>query len=205
MKYYYTYKITLLKGSLAGHYYFGQHTTSNLNDGYAGSGRKITDYYKKYGKIEHQTYIKEIIAFYNNLDELNNAEAELIGDKYDTDNMCLNLKAGGNRSLLSAESVKLFSEVKKGNNHPMYGKHHSEETRHKMSEAKKGDKNYLYGKHLSEETKKKLSESHKGRVTWIKGKHLSEEARQKKSISMKGKNKGKHRVYNEDHTKYLYE
>lgn len=35
-KFYYTYKITLLKGSLAGHYYYGQHRTSNLNDGYAG-------------------------------------------------------------------------------------------------------------------------------------------------------------------------
>ena len=58
----YTYKITLLNGSLAGHYYFGQHSTDDLNDGYAGSGRLVTDYYKKYGKIEHQTYIKEIIA-----------------------------------------------------------------------------------------------------------------------------------------------
>lgn len=66
-KYIYTYKITCLKGSLAGHYYFDQHRTNNINDGYIGSGRIIGDYYKKYGKIEHQTYIKEIIAFYNSI------------------------------------------------------------------------------------------------------------------------------------------
>ena len=31
-KYFYTYKITLLKGSLAGKYYYGQHKTNRLNE-----------------------------------------------------------------------------------------------------------------------------------------------------------------------------
>lgn len=31
-KFYYTYNITILKGSIAGHYYYGQHRTNNLND-----------------------------------------------------------------------------------------------------------------------------------------------------------------------------
>lgn len=78
-KFYYTYKITLLNGSLAGHYYYGKHITDDLEDGYAGSGKIVKSYYKKYGKIEHQTYIKEIIAFYNNDEELNKAEKDLIG------------------------------------------------------------------------------------------------------------------------------
>ena len=59
-KFFYIYKITLIKGSFAGHYYFGQHRTNNLNDGYAGSGRILLNYYEKYGKIEGVTYVKEI-------------------------------------------------------------------------------------------------------------------------------------------------
>ena len=43
-----------------------------------------------------------------------------------------------------------------GENHPMYGKHHTEETKKKISEAKKG-------KTLSEETRKKMSEANKGK------------------------------------------
>lgn len=48
-----------------------------------------------------------------------------------------------------------MSESKKGENHPFFGKHHSEETRKKIGEAKKG-------KHLSAETRKKMSEARKG-------------------------------------------
>ena len=47
----------------------------------------------------------------------------------------------------------------KGEKHPMYGKHHSEETRKKISEATKGENNPFYGKHHTEETKKKISEA----------------------------------------------
>ena len=38
----------------------------------------------------------------------------------------------------SLESRKRMSEVKKGENHPLYGKHHSLESRKRMSEAHKG-------------------------------------------------------------------
>lgn len=51
-----------------------------------------------------------------------------------------------------------------GENHPMYGKNHSEETKQKISEARKeryyGENHPMYGKHHSEETKKKMSENH---------------------------------------------
>ena len=79
---------------------------------------------------------------------------------------------------------------KEGENHPLFGHHHSEETRRKMSEAKKG-------KHLSEEHRKKLSEAQKGKhhsdytrrkiSDAKKGKHHSEEHRKKMSESHKGK------------------
>lgn len=184
MKYYYTYKITLLKGSLAGNYYFGQHITSDLNDNYAGSGRKVKDYYKKYGKIEGVTYVKQILAFYNNLDELNRAEFDLIADRYENDTRCLNLRAGGKQCGVSEETKLKMSNWHKGKISPNKGK---------ISPNR--------GKSPSIESRKKMSESHKG-------KQLSDEHKQKLSESHKGKSaniKGKHRIWNEDHTKFHYE
>lgn len=52
-------------------------------------------------------------------------------------------------------------------NNPMYGKHHTEESKAKMREAKLGvfvgENSPYYGKHLSEETRKKISEANKGK------------------------------------------
>ena len=47
-----------------------------------------------------------------------------------------------------------------GIHNPMFGKHHSEETKRKISEAMSGNKNHL-GKHHIEETRRKMSEAHK--------------------------------------------
>lgn len=96
MKFYYTYKIVLLKGSLAGKYYYGQHSTDDIRDHYAGSGKILQKYYKKYRAVEGVTYTKEILKFYNGPEELNQAENILIGDLWKTDPNCLNLKKGGN-------------------------------------------------------------------------------------------------------------
>ena len=64
---YYVYKITLLKGSLAGAYYIGQHRTKKMNDGYAGSGTILRNYYKVYGEKNGETYTKEIIRYCSEL------------------------------------------------------------------------------------------------------------------------------------------
>ena len=47
-----------------------------------------------------------------------------------------------------------------GIHNPMFGKHHSEETKRKISKTMRGNKNHL-GKHHSEETKRKISEANK--------------------------------------------
>lgn len=57
-----------------------------------------------------------------------------------------------------------------GNNHPMYGKKHTEETRLKISNSLKGKSSWNKGKSWGEETRKKISESGKGGVPWNKGK-----------------------------------
>lgn len=103
-----------------------------------------------------------------------------------------------------------------GENNPMYGKHHTEESKRKMSDSHKGKhlsdehKRHIgdshkgkyygrnspnYGKPLSEETKIKISKSLKGRTPWNKGeshpmfgKHHSEETKKKMSETHIGEN-----------------
>lgn len=101
---------------------------------------------------------------------------------------------------------------RKGENHPMWGKRHTEESKRKNSEANKiataGENNGMFGKHHSEETKKKIGDNQRG---WhhtdetkkvisnslkglLKGRKLSDETKRKISESRKGKkpwNKGK--------------
>ena len=53
--------------------------------------------------------------------------------------------------------------AKNRKDHPMEGKHHTEETKKKLSEANSGERHPNYGKHRSEETKKKISEGKRGK------------------------------------------
>lgn len=55
----------------------------------------------------------------------------------------------------SSAGVILFGE-----DHPMFGKHHREESKQKTSQATKGEKNPMYGKKLSEESIRKMVEGH---------------------------------------------
>ena len=80
----------------------------------------------------------------------------------------------------SEESRKKMSEKKKGENNPLFGKHHSAKTCKKISEANKG-------KHRSAEARKKMSESKKGENHPMFGKHHSEESRKKIAEANKGK------------------
>ena len=161
MKYYYAYKVQCTAVGLEDYYYYGKHETTNLNDGYKGSGVKLSEYYKQYPN----DYTFTILAFYSNKTELTTAEQKLIGDLWKNDQYCLNCTGGGSGSWAAAceylkgrplteETKRKISEVKKGK--PL-----TEETKHKLSEVKKG-------KHHSEETKRKRSESMKGKN---KGKH----------------------------------
>ena len=99
MRYHYIYKIILLKGKYQGYYYLGKHTTRDIDnlslDHYAGSGKIVRNYYNKYGKIEGETFKKEILEFNDSRESNNSREREIIGDLYKTDKLCLNLRNGG--------------------------------------------------------------------------------------------------------------
>ena len=61
------------------------------------------------------------------------------------------------------EWYKNHPEAMKGENHPMFGKHHTKETLQLQSDVKIGEKNPMYGKKHSEETKRKRKNIHKNR------------------------------------------
>lgn len=117
-KYYYLYKIT---NNINDHFYYGIHSTNNLNDKYMGSGKILQDAYKKYGK---QNFTKEIIKFYNSLEELSDAEKEIVTQELIDNPKCYNVSLGG--YFLTDESLELISKFnsknQKGKNNSQYGK-----------------------------------------------------------------------------------
>lgn len=129
----------------------------------------------------------EHIVLYDSLtSELANYfEKMLISDFNTTDNdYGYNHEEGGvgGYSVLSDVREKISDTLKDwyktpGNEHPMQGKHHTDETKQKMRQAK-------LGRHLSEEHKKKIGLSSRGRNI---GRKASEETRLKQSVAKKGK------------------
>lgn len=95
---------------------------------------------------------------------------------------------------LTDEHKRKISEAHKG-------KKHSKETKEKISNTiKKKPVRYWKDKNFSEEHRQKLSEANKGH-TYNRGRIHTEQARLNMSLGKKGK----HRVWNEEHTKYHYE
>ena len=89
IKYHYIYKITNKKNNK---FYFGMHSTYNLNDGYFGSGTLLWKSIKKYGKENHEI---EILEFHHSRKDLAKREKELVNESVVKDPQCLNLKEGG--------------------------------------------------------------------------------------------------------------
>lgn len=90
-KYNYFYKITNL---LNGHFYYGIHSTNNLDDGYMGSGHRLHRAYKKYGQ---ENFSKEILKFFETREELVGYEVEIVTDKLVQDENCYNIVLGGEK------------------------------------------------------------------------------------------------------------
>lgn len=169
--YYTVYKIT---NTLNGMFYIGKHATEDLNDSYMGSGTFLRRAQNKYG-IEN--FKKEILFIFDNEEEMNNKEAELVTEEFLKRPDVYNLNVGGfggwkyinehyHNNKNNHRRTGFVQYLDKGI-HPetIWLKNLSEEDyaeyRNKVSE---GVKRYLathppvwLGRHHSDETKKKLS------------------------------------------------
>lgn len=212
-RYKYCYKITCTSGSLKDHFYFGQHQTNNLDDGYKGRGRILTDYYKKYPN----DYIMEIISFCDTVDELDKLEYDLI-HPYLNDDMCLNLIDGGHVNRMSDKLKQKISERTKEamNNDEIRakcanggktnkGKKKPDGFGQKLSEYYSihggnclGKKLWPNGRSMSDTTKKNMSESAK--KAW---KQKTDEERERHSLTQTAKMIGRRVMNNGEKNKFI--
>lgn len=163
----YLYKTTCV---ITGRYYIGMHSTSNLDDGYMGSGLRLRRSIRKYGVENH---VKEILAFFETRELLIEAEKQAITPEMLTDTNCMNLMGGGKGGFISEEqqrhrsicAYKAFFEKMKNDDvfNLKYKESHSKGLKKSYDEGLR-EKKYFYdwnGKTHSEETKNKISETKK--------------------------------------------
>ena len=87
-KYHYFYKIT---NNINNKFYYGIHSTNNLNDGYMGSGKRLHYAYKKY---DIENFTKEILKFFNSRKEASDYEAEVVTETLVKKDDCYNVALG---------------------------------------------------------------------------------------------------------------
>lgn len=95
-KYHFIYKTTC---KVNGKFYYGMHSTDDLNDGYIGSGTHLWHAIKKYGR---ENFSIEILEFLPDRESLKKREAELITEDLLKDPMCMNLTLGGHGGFYAA-------------------------------------------------------------------------------------------------------
>lgn len=90
------------------------HSTSNLNDNYMGSGKRITESIKLYGIENHK---KEILEFLNDLKSLKKREKDIVNRNLLNDIKCLNINIGGSGSWHASNQNSNLQRLKgaKGN------------------------------------------------------------------------------------------
>lgn len=88
-KFYYLYQITNI---INGKIYVGVHQTEDLEDGYMGSGIRILNAQKKYGK---ENFKKIILEFFQNEKEMYDKEFEIVNSDFIIRKDVYNLTEGG--------------------------------------------------------------------------------------------------------------
>lgn len=167
-KFHYIYKIIRDDGR----YYIGMHSTDNLDDGYFGSGKRITRSIKKHGRERHR---KEILEFLPTRYELKIRETELVTEELRSDPMCMNIAPGGGGGFNNAAHRKKWvnaarfpvgsdAAIARGKaaartkalrrQNPEYAKSYSEKL--SQSALANRDKFTFAGKKHSDETKAKM-------------------------------------------------
>lgn len=87
--FYTIYKTTNL---INGKYYIGKHKTQNLDDMYLGSGKILKHAINKHGI---NNFTREYLFIFDNEEDMNNKEAELVSEEFIKEDTNYNLKIGG--------------------------------------------------------------------------------------------------------------
>jgi len=154
-KYHYLYK-TICK--VNDKYYYGMHSTDNLDDGYLGSGQRLWHSINKHGKENH---VCEKLEFFETRKKLRIAESKLVDKTKLKDPMCMNLMLGGEGGFNTLEGARKGGQVAgKIIGERMKDPNYNKEIKQKFNKA---GQEWWKGKHHREESKKKISLSNKGK------------------------------------------
>lgn len=184
-KYFLIYKTT---NQINQKFYIGKHETTDLNDGYLGSGIAITAAIKKYGKINFK---REILHVFDNKKLMESKEKELLSDTVLQNPQCYNIALGGqggnlgstvNQKIGIAMSIALKGKSKSDSHKAALsksntGRRHSDSVKQKISKTVSqnwkdlsvsqrkekfghpAERNGFFGKAHSAETKAKIKET----------------------------------------------
>jgi hypothetical protein len=156
---------------ITGKYYYGMHSTDDLNDNYYGSGRRLKHSLNKYGKENHKV---EILEFLPNRKLLIDREIEIVNLNEIAKEDCMNLMIGGtggfpvnlNLELFhylggKASSIILVNKIKTD---PNYAEKHRINSSNNMKNLHLNGKSYDWkNKHHTDKTKEKMRISHVGK------------------------------------------
>lgn len=132
------------------------HSTSDMNDGYIGSGKRLWLSINKHGKENHSL---EIIEFLPNRESLKIRESELVNEDLLKDPMCMNLQPGGGGGLTTEEHANKFHSAGGRKTGKSNGKINSSNTFKKLHQNNRIKYDVFKGKNHTDETKKKIGES----------------------------------------------
>ena len=139
---FYFYKIT---NQINGKYYFGVHSTNNIDDGYMGSGVALKRAYKKYG-IEN--FSKEILHYFDNADDMYSFEEEYVNVDLVNNPECYNMVIGGRSKRTSthlsdlAKNVTTSPEYRLKIKEAVYKYWHTGDVDEKKKKQSEGNKRY---------------------------------------------------------------
>ena len=173
--YYTIYKIT---NKINNKIYIGKHKTTDLNDEYMGSGKLIRSAIEKYGV---DNFKKDILFIFDNEEEMNNKESELVTPEFIREDTNYNICVGGSGGFSYINEFVWTKEKRQEHNkktspffHPdFYEKHKSKinegakkgcKTRNRLVREGIIDPKTFLGKSHTQETKQKMSKSAKERL-----------------------------------------
>lgn len=162
MTYYYLYKIT---NKVNGKIYVGVHKTTNMNDGYMGSGKIISQAISKYGL---DNFEKEVLETFDTAEAMYAREKEVVTSDFLLREDVYNVRRGGNGGFdWINTNIDLVIRNKKTNANRNYndGVYRNNQSKaQSQSNKKRGVKPSFGGKHAdwtgrrhTTETKKKQS------------------------------------------------